>query len=61
MPLTYLPESRDIVYHLTLLHDQYAYRVNLAIAEDRDDLIPGLIDAYIEESLRAITECEAAA
>jgi hypothetical protein len=44
---------------LALLHEDYISRVNLAIAEDRDDLIPGLVDAYTAEALRTITAGEA--
>jgi hypothetical protein len=50
-----LPASPDIASYLHELHDSYVEKVNLAVEEGRDDLIPGLVDAYFDEALRAIT------
>ncbi len=51
----------DITRYLEQLHEDYAYRVNQAVAEDREDLVWKLVDAYIDEALLAITTHEAAA
>lgn len=40
------------------LHDTYVYRVNSAVAEDREDVIDQLAADYTEEALRLITAPE---
>ena len=39
--------------YLTALHDDYVERVNAAVAEDREDLVRSLADAYADEALAA--------
>jgi len=41
---------RDIDTMLEDLHDEYAERVNLAVAEDRDDLVATLSAEFISRS-----------
>jgi hypothetical protein len=55
-----LPASPDITSYLHELHEGYVEKVNLAVEEGRDDLIPGLVDAYFDEALRAITAADPA-
>jgi hypothetical protein len=50
-----LPVSPDTTRYLHELHESYVEKVNLAVEEGREDLIPGLVDAYFDEALRAIT------
>lgn len=50
------PEGRpDLPERLGRLHEDYVEQVNLAVAEDRADLVAELCDAYMEEALRMIT------
>jgi hypothetical protein len=37
------------------LHEDYAWKVNAAIAEGREDLIDTLCEEYAEEAIRLIT------
>ena len=37
------------------LHEDYAWKVNAAIAEGRDDLIDALCEEYADEAIRLIT------
>jgi len=46
--------SQDIARDLERLHEEYAYRVNLALEEDRETLVWQLADAYADEALLAI-------
>ena len=39
---------------MTDLHDHYVRRVNVAVADDRTDVIRELNEAYVEEALRLI-------
>ena len=36
------------------LHAEYTFRVNSAVDESREDLIPALVDAYTDEALELI-------
>jgi len=49
-----------IIRYLELLHEDYAFRVNSAVAEGRMDLVRKLSDSYIDEATRAIIESEPA-
>jgi hypothetical protein len=40
------------------LHDYYAFQVNVAIEEGREDEIDGLVARYPEEAARLIAEAE---
>jgi hypothetical protein len=42
----------DLVEQLRELHDDYAERINAAVAEGRDDLVEKLVGAYPDEALR---------
>jgi len=53
--------SYDIARYLERLHEEYAYKVNMAVAENRPDLVRELVDAYVDEALYAITASETAA
>ncbi len=44
----------DLPERLDRLHEHYVEQVNLAVAEDRADLVAELCDAYMEEALRMI-------
>ncbi|TQS40910.1 hypothetical protein [Cryptosporangium phraense] len=48
-----MPTAPSIEQYLQELHDDYASRINEAVAEDRDDLAWQLADAYTNEALRA--------
>jgi hypothetical protein len=39
---------------MTDLHDHYVWRINQAVADDRNDLIRELNEDYVEEALRLI-------
>jgi len=41
----------DLTPHLRGLHDEYAERLNLAVAEDRDDLVAALATEFEEEAI----------
>jgi hypothetical protein len=45
----------DLHRHLRDLHDAYIDKVNRLVAENREDLIQELVDAYTEEALAAMT------
>jgi hypothetical protein len=51
-----LPAFDDEAERLRELHDAYAWEINAAIAEDREDLIPWLADAYLDDAMRAMAE-----
>jgi hypothetical protein len=44
------------VDRLRELHDMYAWEVNAAIAEGREDLVWKLADDYLERAMRLMTE-----
>ena len=48
-----VPTAPSIEQYLQELHDDYASRINVAVAEDRDDLVWQLADAYTDEALSA--------
>jgi hypothetical protein len=48
-----VPTALSIEQHLQELHDEYAARINEAVADDRDDLAWQLADSYTREALRA--------
>jgi pyruvoyl-dependent arginine decarboxylase (PvlArgDC) len=50
----------SIESRLQALHDEYASAVNMAIAEDREELVPGLVDEYADAALQLMTEDAAA-
>jgi hypothetical protein len=51
-----VPTALSIEQHLQELHDDYAARINQAVAEDRDELVWQLADAYTRDALRAQEE-----
>ncbi|MFI5959838.1 hypothetical protein [Cryptosporangium sp. NPDC051539] len=48
-----MPTALSIEQYLQELHDDYAVRINEAVADDRDDLVWQLADSYTHEALRA--------
>jgi hypothetical protein len=46
----------DIEGRLQALHDEYATAVNVAIAENREELVARLADEYTDAALRMMTE-----
>jgi hypothetical protein len=58
-PLTSLAagpvEPEDLTARLRRLHDDHVEQVNMALAEDREDLVQELSDNYMDESLALIT------
>jgi hypothetical protein len=44
----------DLTDHLHKLQDEYSYRVNLLLDENREDLAAKLADQYTEEVTRAL-------
>jgi hypothetical protein len=44
----------QLTAHLQQLHDRYAEQVNLAIAEDRDDLVEALSAEFTEAGLEML-------
>jgi hypothetical protein len=57
-PAAGAPESVDpeeLTALLRRLHDDHVEQVNMALAEDREDLVQELSDSYMDESLALIT------
>jgi hypothetical protein len=50
-----MPAEGDLTRRLRDLHDDYAWQVNAAVAEGRDDLVWGLVDDYTDQALQMIT------
>ena len=50
-----MPADPRQTARLRELHEDYAWKVNAAIAEGRDDLIDGLCEEYADEAIRLIT------
>jgi hypothetical protein len=48
-------EPEDLTARLRRLHDDHVEQVNMALAEDREDLVQELSDNYMDESLALIT------
>jgi len=46
----------NIESRLQALHDEYTTAVNVAIEEDRDELVARLADEYTDAALRLLTE-----
>ena len=46
----------NIESRLQALHDEYTTAVNVAIEEDRDELVARLADEYTDAALRLMTE-----
>jgi hypothetical protein len=44
----------QLTVQLQQLHDQYVEQVNLAVAEDRDDLVDALSAEYTEAGLKIL-------
>jgi hypothetical protein len=51
-----LPDPDEQTARLRQLHDDYAWKVNAAVAEGRDDLIRRLSDEYVEEAVGLIAD-----
>jgi hypothetical protein len=50
-----MPADPRQTARLRELHEDYAWKVNAAIAEGRDDLIDALCEEYADEAVRLIT------
>jgi hypothetical protein len=48
-----VPTAPSIEQYLQELHDDYAARINQAVADDRDDLVWQLAEAYTADALGA--------
>jgi hypothetical protein len=46
----------DIESRLQALHDEYTTAVNVAIEENREELVAGLVDEYTDAALRLMTD-----
>jgi hypothetical protein len=51
-----MPAQGDEVRRLRDLHDEYAWEVNAAVAEGREDLVWRLVDDYLAEAMREMTD-----
>jgi hypothetical protein len=49
-----------VVERLRRLHEDYVERVNMAVAEDRQDLVDALARAYDDDALRVVASGEGA-
>jgi len=56
-----MPADPDQTVRLHVLHDEYVWRVNSAVAEGREDLIRQLSDEYVEEAVLILAEGSPAA
>jgi hypothetical protein len=51
-----MPADPEQTARLRELHDQYAWKVNAAVAEDRPDLIDRYSAEYVEEAVGILAE-----
>jgi hypothetical protein len=51
-----MPADPEQTARLRELHDDYAWKVNAAVAEGREDLIQRLSDEYVEEAARILAD-----
>src|SRR5438094_3903532 len=51
-----LADREELDARLRALHDDYAWKVNAAVAEGREDLIRRLSDEYVEEAAHLLAE-----
>ena len=56
-----MPADPEQTARLRELHEDYAWKVNAAVAEGREDLIRRLSDEYVEEAVRVLAEGSPAA
>jgi hypothetical protein len=56
-----MPADLDQTARLRELHDLFAWKVNAAVAEGREDLIRQFSGEYVEEAVRILTEGSPAA
>ena len=47
-----MPTEGDETARLRDLHDDYVWELNAAIAEGREDLIAGLVDGYLADTVQ---------
>lgn len=55
-----MPADSEQTARLRELHDDYAWKVNAAVAEGREDLIRRFCREYVEEALRMLADQTAA-
>lgn len=51
-----MPTQGDETQRLRQLHEEYAWRVNAAIGEGREDLVWKLSDAYLVEAMQTMMD-----
>jgi hypothetical protein len=51
-----MPIQENEVRRLRDLHDEYVWEVNAAIQEGREDLVWRLVDDYLYQAMRAMTD-----
>jgi len=51
-----LPTQRDETGRLRELHEDYAWQVNAAVGEDREDLVRKLSDEYLVKAMQVMTD-----
>jgi hypothetical protein len=56
VPEDEMPAQEDEVRRLRDLHDEYVWKVNAAIQADREDTAWLLIDDYLDQAMRAMTD-----
>ena len=54
-----MPAQEDEARRLRELHDEYVWEVNAAIGEGREDIVWRLVDDYLEQAVRAMTDAYA--
>lgn len=50
-----MPPDPEQIARLRELHEDFAWKVNAAVAEGRDDLIGRFSEEYVEQALRMLT------
>jgi hypothetical protein len=50
---------RDLTGALRELHDDYVWQVNAAIEEGREDLVGKLVEQYLDDAMRTMTQAYA--
>jgi hypothetical protein len=56
-----MPADPEQTAELRELHEEYAWKVNAAVAEGREDLIRRYSGEYVEKAVRLLTEASPAA
>ena len=51
-----MPAQGDEVKRLRDLHDEYVWEVNAAIGEGRDDIVRRLVDDYVDQAMKILSD-----